>query len=162
MLDKRFQNLYRIPSSRAAWHNYNKGMYFVTACTKKREHYFGEITGRKPTMVLSEIGQYADEQFRNVHNHYPYAEIPLWIVMPNHFHCVAIIDDTVETMCTSSLQQNRCPPVETVCTPSPDITPSPNRHRWKQEHVNTQMQKISLCRGRLSTVIGGLKRAVTC
>ena len=28
---------------RAQWHNYNGGLYFVTFCTKNREHYFGEI-----------------------------------------------------------------------------------------------------------------------
>ncbi len=40
----KFQNKYCIPSIRANWHNYNGGVYFVTICTKNREHYFGEIT----------------------------------------------------------------------------------------------------------------------
>lgn len=40
----KFQNKYCIPSARANWHNYNGGVYFVTICTKNREHYFGEIT----------------------------------------------------------------------------------------------------------------------
>ena len=42
-MDK-FQNRFRIPSARAIWHDYNGGIYFVTICTKNREHYFGEIT----------------------------------------------------------------------------------------------------------------------
>ena len=42
-MDK-FQNRFRIPSARANWHDYNGGIYFVTICTKNREHYFGEIT----------------------------------------------------------------------------------------------------------------------
>lgn len=43
MTDK-FQNKYRIPSARATWWNYaNNAGYFVTLCTKNREHYFGEI-----------------------------------------------------------------------------------------------------------------------
>ncbi len=41
-MDK-FQNKYRIPSARANWHDYNGGIYFITICTKNREHYFGEI-----------------------------------------------------------------------------------------------------------------------
>ena len=41
---EKFQNKYCIPSARANWHNYNGGVYFVTICTKNREHYFGEIT----------------------------------------------------------------------------------------------------------------------
>lgn len=41
---EKFQNKYRIPSTRANWHNYNGGVYFVTICTKNREHYLGKIT----------------------------------------------------------------------------------------------------------------------
>ncbi len=41
-MDK-FQNRFRITSARAYWHDYNGGIYFITICTKNREHYFGEI-----------------------------------------------------------------------------------------------------------------------
>lgn len=41
---------------------------------------------------LSEIGRYAYEQFMNVKTHYPYAEIPLFVVMPNHIHAIVMID----------------------------------------------------------------------
>ena len=53
---ERFQNQYRIPSSRATWHEYNGGMYFVTVCTQNKEHYFGEI--QDGVMHLTEIGEY--------------------------------------------------------------------------------------------------------
>ena len=88
-----YQNKYRIPSVRAAWHNYSDGMYFVTICTKGRKHYFGEITNNEGRlqMNLSPIGKYTDEQFQNVQKHYPYAEIPLWVVMPNHIHSIITI-----------------------------------------------------------------------
>ncbi|MBP5134540.1 MAG: transposase [Paludibacteraceae bacterium] len=123
-------------SPRAKWHNYNGGEYFVTICTQNREHFFGEIINGE--MHLSEIGAWADEQLRNISSHYPYAEMPLWVVMPNHIHTIVIIDGTqtpVRTMCTSSLRGN--------------------------ESVNKRMQTISYKRGLLSTTIGGLKRAVT-
>ena len=92
-----FQNRYRIASLRALWHNYNGGMYFVTICTKGRRHYFGEIlhgefNEAEPIMNLTIIGQYANVQFSNVTSHYPYAKIPLWVVMPNHIHAVVIIE----------------------------------------------------------------------
>lgn len=106
-MDK-FQNTYRIPSARADWHGYGGGVYFVTICTQNREHYFGEIMREcygdgvryrgmqtkmtEPRMHLSEIGQYAQEQFMNVEVHYPYARIPLFVVMPNHVHAIVIID----------------------------------------------------------------------
>ena len=143
MSDKLFRNKYRNATARAKWHDYNGGKYFITICTKHREHYFGEISSpigmRRATsqsiMHLSEIGRFADDQFRNVQAHYPYAEIPLWVVMPNHIHLIVIIDKNVGTMCTSSLPKN--------------------------DTINQQMQIVSRQRGLLSTTIGGIKRAVT-
>ena len=90
MPDNLFRNKYRIPSARAVWHDYNGGAYFVTICTKDMAHFFGEIVDGE--MCLTEIGRFADEQFRNVSSHYPYAKIPLWVVMPNHVHAIVMID----------------------------------------------------------------------
>ena len=135
----------------------------MTICTKGREHYFGEIVngmGRDtsahnvsttgPTMILSEIGHYVNEQFRNIQDHYPYAEIPLWVVMPNHVHAVVIIDGKkephnvdrviVETLHATSLQQRG------------------TSIQGKKE----QMSKISPKSGTLATIIRGLKSATTC
>ncbi len=90
MPDNLFRNKYRIPSARAVWHDYNGGAYFVTICTKDMAHFFGEIVDGE--MCLTEIGLCADEQLRNVSSHYPYAKIPLWVVMPNHVHAIVMID----------------------------------------------------------------------
>ena len=62
----------------------------MTICTKDMAHFFGEIVDGE--MCLTEIGRCADEQFRNVSSHYPYAKIPLWVVMPNHVHAIVMID----------------------------------------------------------------------
>ncbi|MBR2194620.1 MAG: hypothetical protein IJ911_03300 [Salinivirgaceae bacterium] len=43
-------------------------------------------------MHLSEIGEYVEEQIRNVSAHYPYSGIPLWVVMPNHVRAIVVID----------------------------------------------------------------------
>ena len=91
MLAEKFKNLYRIPSARAQWHEYNGGMYFVTICTKEREHYFGEISNGK--MNLTEIGRCLQDQInrtpqmRNDMN----LEIPSFVIMPNHVHLIIVI-----------------------------------------------------------------------
>ena len=90
MQDKLFHNHYRIQSARAAWHAYNGGMYFVTICTKNREHYFGEIENEE--MHFSKIGEYAQICIQHTREHHPYSEIPLWVVMPNHIHAIVVID----------------------------------------------------------------------
>ena len=145
----RFQNKYRIPSARAAWHGYDGGTYFITICTKNREHYFGEIVANnngESQMQLSEIGKTATDNLNNVSVHYPYAEMPLFVIMPKHIHVIVFIDgdkfnnmnSPVETMRASSLQQ-----------------------RLKSDVINEKMQIISRKRGPLTIVVGGIKSAVT-
>ena len=131
MSDDLFQNKYRIESARASWHDYDGGSYFITICTKDREHFFGEIVDGE--MVLSDIGKYADEQFKNVTSHYPYAEIPLWTIMPNHLHAIVIIDGN------KTKYDRRV--VET----------------WRA----ASLRDIANLQGWLSVVIGGLKSSIT-
>ena len=53
MMDDKFQNKYRIPSARLQnWDYASDGAYFITICTKNREHYFGEIVESAPTASL--------------------------------------------------------------------------------------------------------------
>ena len=89
-MDK-YQNKYRIQTARAVWHDYDSGAYFVTICTAGRAYYFGEI--RNGEMILSGIGKIAEAVFTNVSEYYPYAEIPLFVIMPNHVHAIVFIDD---------------------------------------------------------------------
>ena len=92
-MSDRFNNIYRIPSARAVWHDYDGGFYHVTICTANRDGYFGKITVGKDgnVMELSSIGEYAMQQFQNVKEHYPYAEIPCFIVMPDHIHAIVYL-----------------------------------------------------------------------
>ena len=91
MSNEKYQNKYRIKSARATWHDYSGGAYFVTVCTEKREHYFGKI--ENGIMQLSEIGKFTTENLQKINIHYPYAEIPLFVVMPNHIHAIVLIDN---------------------------------------------------------------------
>ena len=93
MKTDKFQNKYRIPSARAEWHDYNGGDYYITICTKNKKHYFGEI--RNAEMKLSELGRYVEENLKQINLHYPYCEIPLYVVMPNHTHAIVIIDNNM-------------------------------------------------------------------
>ena len=149
--DEKYKNRYRVSSARADWHAYDGGFYHVTVCTKDRELYFGEIVDGK--MSLSEIGKYAEEQFQNVISYYPYAEIPVFIVMPNHIHAIVVID-------------NRPPRRDAIHRVS-DI------HRVKEDMMDDSSMDSETPKGgltgndnpmlhqRLGTVIRGLKARVT-
>jgi REP element-mobilizing transposase RayT len=146
--ERLFQNQYRIPSARATWHDYNGGIYFVTICTKNHIHYFGEI--KNNTMHLNEIGKCASENLQNINAHYPYAEIPLFVVMPNHIHAIVFIDGKktpyqrrntninstpahVETRRATSLQQPnqqkpQCTNPSRLSIPNFNLPPTPPAH----------------------------------
>ena len=132
MSEERFQNLYRIPSARAKWHDYNGGMYFITLCTQNREHFFGEI--QNGVMHLTEIGKYTQDCVQDIPSHNPYAEVPLFVIMPNHIHLVVTIDGG-------------------DCRDVP--------WRVSTDGKDKIMQEISNRQGKLSTTIGGMKQAIT-
>jgi len=162
---EKFQNKYCIPSARANWHDYKGGVYFVTICTKNREHYFGEICPG-PQMQLSPIGQYVYNQFINVKTHYPYAKIPLFVIMPDHIHAIVTIDgeneiggngvhtqcrDVARNVCNENIAR-RCGDVARICR---DVA------RNVSTGVNTQMANISPRKNSLAVVIRGVKSSIT-
>ena len=65
------------------------GAYFVTMVTFRRECLFGEIRNGK--MVLSAMGQIADENWRTICEHFPQVELGAFVVMPNHVHGIITI-----------------------------------------------------------------------
>lgn len=87
----KYQNKYRIASIRAQWWDYGwNGAYFITICTKNREHFFGEIKNKK--MILSPLGAIADVLWHGIPHHSKFAELGDFVVMPNHIHGILIID----------------------------------------------------------------------
>ena len=153
-----FQNRFLIPSARADWHEYDGGVYFVTICTQNREHYFGEIgknNNDEPKMELTPIGQFAEEQLRNVTQHYPYAEIPLWVIMPNHVHAIVVINDTncrdvARNVSANNLENHNLDVARNVSTVAVDDF-------GKNEYMAQKSPKY----GTLSVVMRGIKSAVT-
>ena len=87
-----FQNKFRNETIRLQNWDYRwDGSYFITICTKNREHYFGEITNGK--MNLSNIGVLADIFFHEIKNHSNNIRLNAFVVMPNHFHGIIIIGE---------------------------------------------------------------------
>ena len=157
MSNEKFQNKYRIKSARATWHNYSGGAYFITVCTKNREHFFGKIVVQTPMIQLTTIGQCLFDNLQNVTAHYPYAEIPLFVVMPNHWHAIVFIDGDKTPYVRGNTPSNDMPTVETGHAVETGSAPSLQR----EPITNEKMQKIDFCKGWLSVAIGGIKSAVT-
>jgi putative transposase len=166
MMEK-FQNKYRIASARASWWDYGwNGAYFITICTKNREHFFGKIVDSK--MQLSSIGVLADVFWHEIKNHVKNVELGAFVVMPNHIHGILILNkpenepfannivgdnvrdndnvrnndnvrDNVETRHALSLRYQ--PPIQ---------PPTPAQQRFQNQGQNT-----------VSSIVGSYKSAVT-
>jgi len=139
MKDK-FEDKYRIPSARVDWTNYNQGLFFVTICTCNQVHYLGDFQFStfpdEPHVCLSKIGLFVEQNLKNVKEHYPYAEIPLFVIIPNHIHAIIDVDFKGNSLV--------------------------NDFSIKEDFdERKRMQMISNKKGKLSVVVGGLKSAVT-
>ena len=129
-----FQNKYRIETARYFKSDYNIGYFFVTFCTKKREHFLGEIKNHE--MHLSKIGVYTYDVIKKTPDLHSCCGIDAFVVMPNHVHLLIYVNyenDNREGM--SDTNDN----LET----------------------NQKMREIALRKGKLSVIVGSIKSAVT-
>jgi putative transposase len=87
----KFNGKYRIQTNRLAGYDYGQnGFYFITICTRDREHYFGEIINidksDNPYLKPTAIGLIVNEYWQSIPQHYPFAVLDEYILMPNHLH----------------------------------------------------------------------------
>ena len=151
MIDK-YQNKYRIASVRAQWWDYGwNGAYFMTVCTKNREHFFGEINDGN--MYLSRIGVIADIVWHQIPHHAPFVELGDFVVMPNHVHGIIILNKPNDTIQNNDNPDHDDRTVETLHATSLQSQP--------QSPKNQQMASISPRAQTLSTVVRSYKSAVT-
>jgi len=90
----KYQHKYRISSARLKEWNYGaEGSYFITICTKRREHFFGEIINNE--MQLSYLGKVVEDEWLKTFELRPDMKLEMgeFIVMPNHFHGIIIIGE---------------------------------------------------------------------
>jgi len=165
---EQFNNKYRIASARASWWDYgNAGAYFITICTKNREHFFGEINDGK--MILSPTGVIADILWHEIPNHANNVELDEFVVMPNHIHGILILHGDNWEMDENNNDENvvsvptvvetrhalSLPPIDLpIDFPNEtdrDLINNLNNHpRFRNPGKNT-----------VSSIIGGYKSAVT-
>lgn len=88
----KYQNKYRNESARLSTWDYSAdGAYFITICTKNKEHYFGEIL-KPDKLEFSDIGHYVHKCWYDIPLHFPFVQLDEFIVMPDHFHGILFIN----------------------------------------------------------------------
>jgi putative transposase len=110
------------------------GAYYVTICTHGRECLFGEIVDG--TMRLNEWGSIAQAEWLQTPIIRPYVDLDEFVVMPNHFHGIIVLDEGLK----------------------------PNKGRAWQRHAPTPPRQAAFGKpvaGSLSSIVGAFKAVVT-
>ena len=77
---EKYKGKYRIPSARHPNWDFNKdGAYFITICTKNREHFFGECKNGK--MKLSTSGAIVQGFWYAIPKHFLHADLGVFEVL---------------------------------------------------------------------------------
>jgi REP element-mobilizing transposase RayT len=106
------------------------GVYFITICSHERENIFAQIgvgaplgtqiyllwtcartyNNQQPVkfiqtiqMELTEIGKIIDNQWNEIPNQFDSVSLDEFIVMPNHVHCIVIIQKRAQTSSAPTL-----------------------------------------------------------
>ena len=102
---KLYKNKFRIESARLQdWDYSTPWWYYITICTKDMKCWFGEI--KKGKMILNDLGKIVENTWKGIPEHYPAVELDYYVIMPNHFHGIIIINN-VETGHAPSLHIKR-------------------------------------------------------
>jgi putative transposase len=154
-----FKNRYRIKSARMQGYDYSQnGYYFITICTYKKIHYFGNIINKK--MILSEIGEIVHDCWLNISNHFQFVILDDFIIMPNHVHGIIQIckhnkNQIVETQHLAS------PETEQISTHNA-INKTQNIASLRgREHDEWKPNKFGPQSQNLASIIRGFKIGVT-
>ncbi|MBR5983979.1 MAG: hypothetical protein IK025_09735 [Bacteroidales bacterium] len=152
----KYQNKYRSASTRLQNWDYGwNAIYFVTICTKDRDHYFGEIINNE--MHLSPVGAIADVLWYELKNHFDNIELDAFVVMPNHIHGIIVINNNGGT--GDNGRDNACVVPTVATTKSCDEIPNKlpidkpktiGQQRFQHQGTNT-----------LSSIVGSYKSAVS-
>jgi putative transposase len=92
-----YKNKYRIESARfPKWDYTSNAYYFITICTHERQCFFGEMIDSN--MIVSPVGEILAAEWQKTEQIRPYVQLDVWVIMPNHFHGILIINNPpVET-----------------------------------------------------------------
>lgn len=66
-----------------------QGVYFVTICSYKKLHVFGEITDGE--MILNDMGRAVVNTLETLPQRFPGIDVDAYVVMPNHVHGILAI-----------------------------------------------------------------------
>jgi len=65
-------------------------LYFITICVNQKNHVLSKI--KNDEVHLNRIGIIVEQQWQWLSNQYTYIELDEYVIMPNHFHGIIILE----------------------------------------------------------------------
>ena len=108
-------------------YNYSKnGYYFITICVDDMEHRFGFV--QNGIMNLNESGKIIKKYWFEMPNVFNNCILDEFIIMPNHIHCIIIIDNKPTVVQTSTVGVAYQPPPKKCEMQKPELKHATNEH----------------------------------
>lgn len=90
---------------RLKYYDYSqKGMYFITICIKNRLELLGKIKNINYIQLTKE-GFLAEKYIKNIEQIHKNVTIDEYIIMPNHIHCILIINSKKDISISRIIKQ---------------------------------------------------------
>ena len=161
-MSEKFKGKYRNESARLQnWDYGSDAAYFITICTKDREHFFGEIQNGQ--MQVSPAGAIAYVLWNEIKNHAKNVELGEFVVMPNHVHGILILNNGRDVACNvpteSDTETDTKSDVDGTDVDGTDVDGTDVACNVPTQ--NEQMAAISPKPNTVSTIIRSYKSAVT-
>lgn len=100
------------------------GGYYVTIVTWHREFLFGDIVSKE--MKLNKVGKIVEWEWLELSKRLLYVELGTHVVMPNHFHGILFIHETVgATRQGQTILQSGTEPLQNITSEGMDGSPLP-------------------------------------
>ena len=134
-------DIHKRQSIRLKGYDYSQsGFYFITICCYQRESLFGEVINNQ--IILNNLGELVKEEWLKSAEIRKEIELDVFIIMPNHFHGIVIIDRQINKNLDNhqNVGANGRLPLQTI---------------------QSSQQKISMKPKSLSSLIAGFKSATT-
>ena len=160
-MHQKFQNKYRGQSTRLqSWDYCSDGSYFITICTKNKQHFFGKVKDGK--MILSEIGRVVAKEWIKSIGIRPEMEIELgeFVVMPNHFHGIINIRRAATHRGPNDDDGAQHAPSSAEISSSPNLAAT--HHAPSSAPPSTKKNQFGSQSNNIASIIRGFKSVVTC